>query len=57
MQTAADAKRIRVQFNSPEYFELLKQHPEASTWLSVGRNLQLLLGNVVYEIYDRDAEG
>ena len=52
VQTAADAKRIRVQFNSPEYFELLKQHPEASTWLSVGRNLQLLLGNAVYEIYE-----
>jgi len=56
VQTVADAKRIRVQFNSPEYFDLLKQHPEASAWLSVGRNLQLLLGNAVYEIYDRGGE-
>ena len=57
LQTASDAKRLRVQFNSPEYFDLLKQHPEATAWLSIGRNLQLLLDSTVYEIYDRDEPG
>jgi len=53
-QTAPEATRSRIRFNSPEYFELLKQHPEASGWLSLGRNLQLVLGRTVYEIYDSE---
>ena len=51
-QTAPEATHARIRFNSPEYFDLLKQHPEASAWLSLGRNLQFLLGRTVYEIYD-----
>ena len=42
----------RVQFNSPEYFELLKQHPEASAWLALGSNVALALGDTDYEIYN-----
>ena len=52
VQKAANARRVRVQFDSPEYFELLKQHPTATRWFSMGRNLQLLLGDAVYEIYE-----
>jgi Ca-activated chloride channel family protein len=53
-QTASEATHTRIRFNSPEYFDLLKQHPEASAWLSLGRNLQFLLGHTVYEIYDAE---
>jgi Ca-activated chloride channel family protein len=53
-QTAPEATHVRIRFNSSEYFDLLKQHPEASAWLSLGRNLQFLLGRTVYEIYDNE---
>jgi Ca-activated chloride channel family protein len=42
--------RQRVQFNSPEYFELLKNHPEAAPWLALGQNVQVALGDTVYDI-------
>ncbi len=54
VQTIPDAKRTRIQFNSPEYFDLLKQHPEASAWLSVSPNVQLVLSQTIYEIYESD---
>jgi len=52
VQKFSSVNPVRVQFDSPEYFDLLKQHPEAVAWLSVGRNLQLALGRTVYEIYE-----
>jgi Ca-activated chloride channel family protein len=44
------AKRQRVQFNSEEYFNLLKKYPEAGPWLALGQNLVLALDDTVYEI-------
>ena len=44
------AKRQRVQFNSDEYFDLLKDHPEAAPWLALGQNVVLTLGDTVYQI-------
>ncbi len=45
-------KRQRVQFNSEDYFALLQQHPEAAPWLALGQNVQVALGDTVYEITD-----
>jgi Ca-activated chloride channel family protein len=45
-------KRQRVQFNSEEYFNLLKTHPEAASWLALGQNVVLTLDDTVYEITD-----
>lgn len=47
-----NAEPIRVVFNSPEYFELIGQHPDAAPWLSVGTRVQLLIDGKVYEIVD-----
>jgi hypothetical protein len=52
IQKHPKAKRVRVQFASPEYFELMKKNPGALTWLSVGRNMHFLLGETIYEIYE-----
>ncbi len=52
IQRMPNAKRVRVQFDSPEYFELLKQHPKALAWLSLGRNVQFVLGQSVYEVVE-----
>jgi len=52
IQRMPSAKRLRVQFGSPEYFELLKQHSKALAWLSLGRNVQFVLGESVYEVFE-----
>ena len=46
------AKRVRVQFGSPEYFELQKRHPKAQVWLAQGRNVQFVLDGTVYEVFE-----
>ncbi len=45
-------KRQRIQFNSDEYFNLLKKHPEAAPWMALGQNVVLALDDTVYEITD-----
>lgn len=50
VQSRPDARRVRVQLGSPGYFALLARHPDAPAWLSVGRQVQLLLDDVVYEV-------
>jgi Ca-activated chloride channel family protein len=52
VQSRPDARRVQVKFDSDEYYALLVKHPDATQWLSVGRNLQLLLDDVVYEIVE-----
>lgn len=44
------ASRTKVAFNSDDYFALLDRHPDAAAWLALGRNVDLLLGDTVYEI-------
>jgi len=51
-QKFENAKRVRVQFGSPEYFELQKKHPKTVSWLSVGNNVQFVLAGTVYEIFE-----
>jgi Ca-activated chloride channel homolog len=46
------AKRVRVQFGSPEYFELQKKHPKAQAWLAVGNNVQFVLDGTMYEVFE-----
>ncbi len=52
VQGLPDAKPERVAFNSDEYFELLAKHPEAAAWLSLGSNVQFVLGDTLYEVYE-----
>ncbi|HAA03564.1 MAG TPA: trypsin [Syntrophobacteraceae bacterium] len=46
------AKRVRVPFASSEYFDLLRRHPEAQSWLALGTKVTLLLDSTIYEISD-----
>jgi hypothetical protein len=52
IQKLKDAKRLRIQFNSQEYFDLIAQKPEARPWLALGQNVQFALNGTVYEIYE-----
>jgi len=36
-----------VKFNSDEYFALLKQYPDAAQWLSLGNEVDVLLGETM----------
>jgi Ca-activated chloride channel family protein len=52
IQKKLDAKRVRIQFDSPEYFTFVKNNPKATPWLALGRNVQFVMGETVYEIYE-----
>jgi Ca-activated chloride channel family protein len=52
VQQMANARRVRVKFNSDDYFNLMAQHREAAQWLSVARHVQFVLGDTVYEVVD-----
>lgn len=52
VQKLASAKPVRIQFNSKEYYDFLQKNPQASQWFSLGRNLQIVIQNTVYEIYE-----
>ena len=49
---AAKAKRTRIAFNSDAYFALLTKEPKAAQWLALGRNVQFVLDNTIYEIFE-----
>jgi Ca-activated chloride channel family protein len=55
-QQAAAVKRVPVEFGSPEYFALLRQHPEAAPWLALGQNVDLVLAGMIYTINAPTAE-
>lgn len=52
VQKRPDARRVQVKFNSDDYFALAAKHPDVAAWLSVGRNVQFVLGDAVYEVAD-----
>ncbi len=49
-QKAKNQKRI--QFNTNEYFNLLKDKPETSQFLALGQNVRFYYDNTFYEIYE-----
>src|SRR5439155_11694269 len=55
VQKLKDAKRVRVQFNSKEYFDLVAKKPETLRWLALGQNVQFALNDTIYEVFDQDA--
>jgi Ca-activated chloride channel family protein len=52
VQKMSNAKSVRIQFGSKEYFDFLSQHPQASPWLALGQNVRFVLDSVVYEIVE-----
>jgi len=52
-QNVAGRKQVNVVFNSDEYFELLKKHPEATAWLSLGNEVDVVLDDTLYSIREQ----
>ena len=53
VQKLPKAKHVRIQFGSPEYFDLIKRHPETAPWLALGPQVQFVLGGEVWEVSDQ----
>ena len=49
-QTRKGLKEKQIAFNSDEYFELLKKHPEAAQWLSLGNEVDVVLDETLYMV-------
>lgn len=53
VQKAQNLKRQRIQFNSKEYFAFAAKERRALPWLALGQNVQFVLDDTLYEIYDK----
>jgi Ca-activated chloride channel family protein len=51
-QTRPSARRVQVRFNSDEYFDLARRNADVSQWLSLGRNMQVLVADTLYEVVE-----
>jgi Ca-activated chloride channel family protein len=51
IQKMRDARHVRIQFGSRDYYELIAQHPQTAPWLALGQNVQFTFSGVIYEIY------
>jgi Ca-activated chloride channel family protein len=51
-QKFQNAKKQRIQFNSPEYFTFAAKNSKALPWLALGQNVQFVLDDTLYEIYE-----
>ena len=49
-QSKKDLKNKQLTFNSDEYFALLAQHPDAAEWLALGNEVDVVLGDTLYQI-------
>jgi len=52
LQNQSNAKKVRIQFNSDEYFKLLNKEPETAQFLALGQNVRFYHKNVFYEVYE-----
>ncbi len=50
VQKSAEAKHVKLAFNSAAYFDFAANHPDARPWLALGQNVQFVLDGTVYEI-------
>jgi Ca-activated chloride channel family protein len=49
-QSKKDLKTVHVKFGTDEYFDLLKKHPEAAQWLALGDNVDVVIGETLYQV-------
>ena len=45
-----DLKPKQIAFNSEDYFALLRSHPDAASWLSLGNEVDVVIGDTLYQI-------
>jgi len=50
VQSKQNVKQQQIKFNSDEYFALLREHPEAAAWLSLGNEVDVVLGDTLVSV-------
>jgi Ca-activated chloride channel family protein len=56
-QQSEQLKHVMIAFGSDAYFDLLKKHPEATAWLSLGDEVDVVLDDTFYSIRSEAAHG
>ena len=46
------SRKKQIVFGGDDYFELLSKEPESGQFLSLGKNIQFILNDTLYEIYE-----
>jgi Ca-activated chloride channel family protein len=54
-QANAALRQVAIKFNSDPYFALLRDHPAATQWLSLGNNVDVVIDGTLYQIRDDEA--
>jgi Ca-activated chloride channel family protein len=49
-QARRGLKNRAVRFSSPEYFDLLKKHPEAAAWLALGDTVDVVVDDTLIQV-------
>ncbi|MEX0776091.1 MAG: VIT and VWA domain-containing protein [Phycisphaeraceae bacterium] len=49
-QRLAKTKAVQITLGSDAYFKLLRDHPEASAWLALGKQVQVVIAGTLYDI-------
>lgn len=52
LQNQTNAQKVKIQFNSEDYFSLLKNEPETAQFLALGQNVRFYHKNVFYEVHE-----
>jgi hypothetical protein len=52
LQNQSSSKKIKIQFNSDEYFKLLDKEPATAQFLALGQNVRFYYKNVFYEVHE-----
>ncbi|MBN1524363.1 MAG: VWA domain-containing protein [Spirochaetales bacterium] len=52
VQDKPDRKIKRIQFASKEYFELINNEPATNKYLALGRNIQFVHNEILFDIYE-----
>ena len=52
LQKHPNAKQVRIQFGSAEYFDLAAKNSRALPWLALGQNVKFVMDDTVYDIYE-----
>jgi len=50
IQQAHPAKQRQVRFNTDEYFALLRDNADAAPWLSLGGDVDVVIGDTLYQV-------
>ncbi len=53
IQNNMHLKLNRIEFASEDYYNLLKNEPEAASYLALGNNIKFVFNNQIYEIYEK----